>query len=159
MKQGDGAASLLTADKFSGSSSISVAPKQRVNANLPGLSAKIRENPAAGEYRYLRFAWKKRGGKKICLQLAHEGVFGPTAEKPAKFRYDAGRAAEESYGAALRLDKDLPNDWVVVTRDLYADFGEFTLTGIGLSSMDGTYALFDHIYLGRTAHDFELIKP
>ena len=46
-------------------------------------------------------------------------------------------------------------DW----RDLYADFGAFTLTGIALSAIDGDFALFDHIYLGRTVRDFELSSP
>jgi hypothetical protein len=47
---------------------------------------------------------------------------------------------------------------VVVTRDLFADFGEFTLTGFALSAIDGQAAYFDGIYLGRTSGDFELIE-
>lgn len=159
LKRGKGKASLLESDKYSGKSSVQVDGEGRVNPNLPGLNVNIRENPAPGEYRYLRFAWKKTGGKVICLQLAHEGVFGPTPEKPAKFRYDAGSTRDQSFGAALRLDKEVPAEWVLVTRDVYADFGEFTLTGLGLSPRDGRYGLFDHIYLGRTARDFELIAP
>jgi biopolymer transport protein ExbB len=57
------------------------------------------------------------------------------------------------------VDDKIPTDWVVVTRDLYADFGEFTWTGIALSPVDGEYGLFDHIYLGKTTRDFELVKP
>ena len=30
----------------------------------------------------------------------------------------------------MRLDGSLPTGWSVITRDLYADFGEFTLTGL-----------------------------
>jgi hypothetical protein len=48
---------------------------------------------------------------------------------------------------------------VVVTRDLFADFGEFTITGIALSPVDGEHGLFDTIYLGKSPADFELIKP
>ena len=48
---------------------------------------------------------------------------------------------------------------MVVTRDLFADFGAFTLTGLALSPMDGDFALFDHIYLGRSVRDFELATP
>ena len=50
-------------------------------------------------------------------------------------------------------------DWVVVTRDLFADFGEFTLTGLSLSvpDEDGGAAAFDQIYLGRTSQDFTKI--
>ena len=71
---------------------------------------------------------------------------------------DAG-PGPECYGASITVDDKIPSDWVVVTRDLYADFGEFTWTGIALSPVDGEYALFDHIYLGRTTRDFELVKP
>jgi hypothetical protein len=47
----------------------------------------------------------------------------------------------------------------LVTRDLYADFGEFTFTGLALSAIDGQGAVFDHIYLGRTVDDLDTVKP
>ena len=53
----------------------------------------------------------------------------------------------------------MPAEFTVVTRDLFADFGEFTLTGLALSPVDGEFALFDHIYLGTPPEDFELVKP
>ena len=159
LTQGGGTATLATDQKYSGTASVKVTPDQRFNPALPGLGVKIREKPAAGEYRYLQFAWKKQGGQRICLQLNHDGQWGPTADKPGKFRYDAGPGEGESYGAALRLDPNLPSAFVVVTRDLFADFGEFTLTGLALSPQDGEFALFDHIYLGREPRDFEAVKP
>ena len=106
----------------------------------------------------MRFAWKKQGGQTICLQLNHDGQWGPIGANPAKFRYHAGPGGE-CFGASVTLDDKLPGGFTVVTRDLFADFGEFTLTGIALSPMDGEFALFDHIYLGMTAEDFELVKP
>jgi hypothetical protein len=156
--EGAGTATLEAADKYSGKSSIKVTPDQRFTERLPGLDIRIRQNPGPGEYRFLRFAWKKKGGQTICLQLNHDGVWGPTEGNMAKFRYHAG-PGPECYGASLAVDNKIPADWVVVTRDLYADFGEFTWTGIALSPVDGEYALFDHIYLGRTTRDFELVKP
>jgi hypothetical protein len=159
LTQGDGAATLLADDKFSGAASVKVTPGQKFNPTLPGLAVKIRQNPGPGEYRYLQFAWKKQGGTRICLQLNHDGQWGPVAGNPGKFRYDAGAAEGESYGAALRVDANLPAAFVVVTRDLFADFGEFTLDGLALSPADGEFALFDHIYLGHSPRDFELVKP
>ena len=92
------------------------------------------------------------------MQLAHDGKFGPTDGKPAKFRYHAGPTAQ-CYGASLAVDTKLPSEWTVVTRDLFADFGEFTLTGIGLSPLDGQFGYFDHIYLGTSPADFESVSP
>ena len=59
----------------------------------------------------------------------------------------------------VAVDAAILPGFTVVTRDLFADFGEFTLTGLALSPVDGEYALFDHIYLGTTPEDFELVKP
>jgi hypothetical protein len=157
LDQGAGTATLVTDEKFTGTASVKVTPEQRYNPALPGLGIKIRQNPGPGEYRYLQFAWKKQGGQRICLQLNHDGQWGPVpSTNPLKFRYDAGPAPGESYGGAMRLDGNLPADWVVITRDLFADFGEFTLTGMALSPFDGEFALFDHIYLARTPRDFDL---
>ena len=156
LTQGDGSAALASDDKFTGAASVRVMPDQRYNAALPGLGVKIRQNPAAGEYRYLQFAWKKQGGQRVCVQLNHDGQWGPVpSTNPLKFRYDAGPAAGESFGGAKRINDVLPVDWVVVTRDLFADFGEFTFSGLALSPADGDFALFDHMYLARTPRDFD----
>ncbi len=159
LTEGNGQIALFTEEKLSGAASAKVSGDQKANAALPGLGVKIRQNPGPGEYRYLQFAWKKQGGERVCLQLNHDGMWGPSAQSKASFRYDAGPGAGESYGAALRVDNGLPSSFVIVTRDLYSDFGEFTLTGLALSSIDGEYALFDHIYLGRNAIDFDLVRP
>ena len=46
---------------------------------------------------------------------------------------------------------------MVVTRDLFADFGEFTLTGLALSPLDGQPALYDHLYLGKSAAELDAV--
>lgn len=158
LKEGGGQASLASDEKYSGSFSIKVTPDQRFNPALPSLGVKIRENPGPGEFRYLRFAWKKQGGQAICLQLNHDGQWGPAADKPGKFRYHAGPSGE-LFGGSVGVDANLPAALTVVTRDLFADFGEFTLSGIALTPVDGEYALFDHIYLSAAPEAFELVKP
>jgi hypothetical protein len=158
LDQGGGQIRLDGGEKYSGNSSVRVTPDQRFNPALPGLGIKIRKEPGPGEYRYLRFAWKKQGGNQICLQLNHDGQWGPTAGGTgAKFRYHAGPG--DCFGASLRVADRAPNRMTVVTRDLYADFGEFTFTGLALSAIDGQGALFDHIYLGRTVDDLDTVKP
>ena len=158
LKEGGGQASLIADQKYSGLACIRVTPDQRFNPALPGLGVRIREFPAPGEYRYLRFAWKKQGGQAICLQLNHDGKWGPEGDGKPKFRYHAGSGGE-CFGASLAVDANLPAEFTVVTRDLFADFGEFTLTGLSLAPVDGEFALFDHIYLGAEPDDFELVKP
>jgi hypothetical protein len=158
LNEGGGQASLFGDEKYSGAFSIKVTPDQRYNPALPSLGVKIRENPGPGEFRYLRFAWKKQGGQAICLQLNHDGQWGPADGKPGKFRYHAGPSGE-LFGGSVGVDANLPTALTVVTRDLFADFGEFTLTGIALTPVDGEYALFDHIYLGAAPEAFELVKP
>jgi hypothetical protein len=158
LTQGGGQASLIADQKYSGLASIKVTPDQRFNPALPGLNVKIREFPAPGEYRYVRFAWKKQGGQAICVQLNHDGKWGPDAPDKPKFRYSAGPVTDV-YGGSVTVDANLPAEFTVVTRDLFADFGEFTLGGIALSAVDGEFGLWDHIYLGTQPEDFELVKP
>ena len=50
---------------------------------------------------------------------------------------------------ATCVDKQRPEDWTVVTRDLWQDFGPFTLTGIAPTAMGGE-AKFDKIELLRS---------
>jgi hypothetical protein len=63
------------------------------------------------------------------------------------------------FGGSIGVDANLPANMTVVTRDLFADFGEFTLTGLALTPVDGDYALFDHIYLGATPESLDLVNP
>jgi hypothetical protein len=158
LNQGNGQ---LTAnpEKFAGKIALRVTPDQKFNPKLPGVEFKIRETPGPGEYRYLRYAWKKKQGNLICLQLAHDDKFGPggSGREGAMFRYHAGPGGEP-FGGSVLIDAALPGQYVVVTRDLFADFGEFTLTGLAFSAIDGEAAFFDGIYLGRSLGDFELIE-
>jgi hypothetical protein len=159
LTEGGGQATIEPSQKSTGKVSLKVTPDQKFNAMLPTLNVKVRENPGPGEFRYIRFAWKKQGGEQICLQLNHDGTWGPggAGREGAKFRYHSG--PNEVYGASLAVGDKLPAEFVVVTRDLFADFGEFTFTGIAFSAVDGEFALFDQVYLGRQMEDFTLIKP
>ncbi len=151
---GAGNALLDSDDKFSGSAAVKIVG-QRENARLPRLGTtgvKIRQNPLPGEFRYLQFAWKKVDGQGICLQIGHDGAWGPAGNY--KFRYHAGPGAECG-GASLLIDSKLPTGWTLVTRDLFEDFGEFNFTGLAFSMIDGQYVLFDRILLGRAMTDFD----
>jgi hypothetical protein len=160
LAEGSGRAELVEGDRFAGTAALQVAGGERAAMALPGLPVRIREQPRLGEFRYLRFAWKKQGGGRIALQLGHDGRFGPiqverTSDRDS-FRYDAGDG-QRVYGAAIRLADRAPGEWVEVTRDLYADFGACELTGLGFVCPDGQHALFDQIYIGRTTRDLEAL--
>jgi hypothetical protein len=159
LTEGGGRAVPENRDKYRGSVCLRVNGDQKFNPKLPMLGMNVRENPGPGEVRYIRFAWKKQGGNTICLQLNHDGQWGPggSGREGAKFRYHAGPGGE-CYGGSLVIDEQLPAKFTVVTRDLFADFGEFTLSGMAFSAVDGQAALFDHIYLGRSLADFDLLQ-
>jgi len=136
-------------DCFSGVCSLKVAGYQRYRQSLPGWNYPVVEKPRRGEYRYLRFAWKKPEGRGVMVQLAVSGIdWG---------RYFAGENMVNFY-PALQVNPRPPREWEVVTRDLFEDFGRvpFNLTGFAFTSMDGV-ALFDHTYLGRTIEDLDTV--
>jgi len=136
-------------DCYSGVCALKVAGYQRFRENLPGWTYPVAEKPRPGEYRYLRFAWKRPEGRGVMLQLSlASGDWG---------RYFAGENAVGFY-PALQVNPSPPRDWEVVTRDLWEDFGRvpFALTGMAFTSMDGI-ALFDHVYLGRTVEDLDRV--
>jgi len=144
LKEGEGTVRLETADCASGTASLRVTPPQRWNLRIPGWEYRIRENPAPGEYRYMRFVWKSRGGKGVMIELAADGKW-PPAQKPI-WRYYSGE--NHTGWAAVEVVPQAPREWTVVTRDLWKDFGEFTLTGIAPTAIGGE-ALFDRIELFR----------
>ena len=136
-------------DAHHGASALTVTPVQRHSPNILGWDFKIRRDPGPGEYRYLRFAWKKRGGEGIMLQLADDGSWTDSS-----LRYYAGSPGG-GMGPAIALDDQPPERWTVVTRDLHADHGgDFILTGIAFAPLDGEHGLYDAVWLARSRSDF-----
>ena len=145
---GEFLADLIANDRHSGQRSVRVAPKNRFRLEL-GRTLSIRGNPEAGEFRYLRFAFRKFGSGRLCLELDREESAEPS------IRYDAGQGSP-SHGSALRVwGLELPSEWIVMTRDLFEDFGPGEINSLSLSVLDGQHALFDHIYLSRTETGLE----
>ncbi len=137
-------------DHHFGARSLRLEPDGRFRLALPE-PVSVRQDPRYGEYRYLRFAFRKFGKGRACLELGH------AAEEEKPVRYDAGMG-EPSYGKATRVwALELPAEWIVMTRDLYAEFGELEVNSLTLSGLGGEHVLFDHVYLGRTQADFDLI--
>ena len=145
-----GGAVLSAEDHYYGKNAVKVSPGGQFRLDL-GRSVPIRERPKWGEARFVRFAVRKQTGGRFALELATAQPRDPPA------RYDLGRG-EPSYGAATRIWQDnLPKDWIVITRDLFADFGSFDARAIVVGSPDNGDAFLDHVYLARGQQDFDQI--
>lgn len=124
-------------DAFKGKVSVFVTPSQSYNNMMADWKFPIREKPGAGEYRYISFAWKSDGGTGIMMQFPDNGGWGavttPCVEPPAvgTRRYIAGTNVTGWSGVCV--SKEIPTEWTVVDRDLFADFGEFVMTGMALT--------------------------
>jgi hypothetical protein len=135
-------------DVFAGVEAARVTPMQKYSTRLLGWNFRIIEKPAkAREFRYLRFAWKKIGGTGIMIQL-HD---------PTKSWDTRVHAGQNVFGwqPAKSVAEKIPEDWEVVTVDLFKEFGARTVTGIAFSPLDGTAGLFDHVIMGRSIEDLD----
>lgn len=146
LTSGGGTATVVSDEKFSGAASLRITPPQKYSVRIAGWNFRIRENPAPGEFRYLRMAWKAPGAQGVLLELAHNGSW-PSSDSPER-RYFSGKNTTD--WKATRVSQQLPAEWTVVTRDLWSDFGDFTLTGLAPTAMGGP-VWFDRIELLRTA--------
>jgi biopolymer transport protein ExbB/TolQ len=129
------------------------APKSP--AELTGLSIPIRENPGPGEYRYITFAWIKWGGEQIGMQFHVSEESARQKGKKYDFSYIAGEPKDLiNQLKGLNLG-DMPGHWMVMTRDLWKDFGNITLTGISFICPERRDAGFDEIFLAKTQEDIK----
>lgn len=158
----DATASIVSNDVYFGTRSIRIAcPNNSTRGNLyarsvSGWAYNVVANPqAANEVRWMMFAWKKIGADGIMVQLSTSNGWGalgqPEVAPPAPvYRYFAGN--NFAGWSAVRTGWYAPAGWQVVIRDLYADFGPFTLKGIALTPFNGT-GLFDSIYVAQSYSD------
>lgn len=145
LTSGGGTATVVSDEKFSGAASLRITPPQKYSVRIAGWNFRIRENPAPGEFRYLRLAWKAPGAQGVLLELAHNGSW-PSPDSPER-RYFSGKNTTD--WKATQVSQQLPKEWTVVTRDLWKDFGDLTLTGLAPTAMGGP-VWFDRIELLRT---------
>ncbi len=146
---------------FSGKVSVFVTPSQSYNNQMANWRYVIKENPTGkDEYRYIRFAWKAEGGTGVMIQFPDNGSWGavttPCVEPPAPGtrRYIAGTNVTGWSG--ICVSKEIPTKWTVVERDLFADFGSFTMTGMALTpfSDGGAGDYYDALMLASKKTEF-----
>ncbi len=151
LDQGNGKVAITGEGCYSGKASLAVTGPTCYSPRIPGWKYPIAEHPGPGEFRYIRFAWRTRGGEGVMLEMSDNGRFPPN-EKALR-RYHGGR--NTTGWMSVQVAGDAPVQWTVVTRDLWRDSGEFTLTGIAITAMGGT-ALFDRVELLRSLDEVEL---
>ena len=145
---GKGTAQIITTDKHNGTAALRITPPQKYSAQIKDWAFRIRQNPGPSEYRYLHWAWKAPDAQGAMIELADNGRW-PSSDKPT-LRYYSGKNTT-SWKATV-VSAHSPAVWTVITRDLWKDFGNFTLTGIAPTAMDGP-VLFDQIELLRKLED------
>jgi hypothetical protein len=150
---GGGEAVGIGADKddvFTGKVSLRVAAMQRFSPDIKAWNYTITEKPKEGEYRYLRFAWKKTGEGPIMIQFHTR-----TPNADWNIRYYMG--ANGAPWPAKELSRIAPTEWQVVTCDLFKDSGALSIGGVAFTPYQGADGLFDHILLGRTIDDLDKV--
>jgi hypothetical protein len=152
---GRAAARVESGDRFAGAISLAATKEATGAARLPGVQIPIREKPLPGEFRYVRFVWKKRGGGGIALAFATDGAWEVDG-RPA--RYASGADGVFLLDGSRRVHDGCPEEWIVVTRDAFADFGPVIVTGFALNPIGGEAALVDQIQFARTLDEFDGAK-
>jgi len=151
---------------FKGKFCVFATPSQSYNNNMAGWKFPIVEKPkATGEYRYIVFAWKSDGGKGVMVQFPDNGAWGavttPCVNPPAPGtrRYIAGENVTGWSG--ICVSKDVPTKWTVVERDLFADFGAFTITGMALTpfSDGGKGDYYDYMVISSDKISAASVEP
>ena len=148
---GEERAAFTAEDKLTGKQSLKLPAGGQHRLLLPQV-VRIRRSPKEGELRYLRFAVRVKGDGRVSLALEQP------VETREVLRYDAGRGAA-CYGPAFRdWHGGLPDAWVMMQHDLYAEWGEVDICGLTLGTPDGEPALVDCVYLAKSLSDFSNAK-
>ena len=147
-------ARFVDADQHSGTRSLSIGQGGAYEIRF-GQPVEIRSNPQFGQRRFLRYASRKKGQGSLQIELLYREARGKRAVYSSGVLTEKEDSDDESAINVWKLE--LPDEWIVTTRDVYSDFGEIDVTGVVLHVPDGERALFDHIYFASKADDFNLL--
>jgi len=130
---------------------LHVVGQRRDNPRISGWSFPIREEPEPGEFRFLRLRWRA-GGAGVMVELLFDG-----GHNEARRFYSGELGIQNLRPTPVQLDDKAPSGWEEVVIDVWQHARDRTLTGIGLTPMEGE-AWFDEIYLGREENDFNRLR-
>ena len=152
--QGEAQIRIERQEAHSGKLAVAVTPHERCASQIANWSFPVRENPVDGEYRYLRFAWKKIGPGAAMLEIADRQQWPlAKASPPPAGRYAAG--VNDSELDAILVNPNAPSEWEVVTIDLWKDMGDIEVTGLSLMCIGGGETQFDKILLARDVNSLD----
>ena len=143
---------LISDDRHAGAHAVRVAPGGEYRLAMGRIIA-IRAKPIEGEFRYIRFAFRKYGSGQVSLSLGH------LASHHRPCRYEAGKGTPTAPSAQSVWAIDLPPEWIVLDRDIFGDFGRLDLTAFSIACSGGSHVVLDHVYLARTPEDFKRLPP
>ncbi len=159
IQMAEGSLPIAVKDPLHGSHAWELSGKAPSHVRWEFTPVAIENMPRLGAYRFICFAWRGTA-PRVCVELGHDHRWGPDEHvrdrQAYAFRYDAG-SGKPSHDAARRVG-NVPENWTMTVRDLYGDFREFSLTGIGLSTPDGGTAQFDTILLARSREEISAFQ-
>jgi serine protease Do len=139
---------LVSDDRHCGARAVRIEPGGEYRMNL-GRMISIREKPAKGQFRYIRFAFRKYGSGQVSLSFGHLA----SHRRPSRYQAGLDTPTDPSAQSVWRLD--LPPEWIVMDRDIFGEFGRMDLTSLTISCTGGGHAVLDHIYLAAEYGDFK----
>ncbi|MFT5527273.1 MAG: hypothetical protein ACI9HK_005255, partial [Pirellulaceae bacterium] len=158
LSKGKAIARFESRDVYRGKLAVAVTPQEKFAEQIVDWKFPIREHPGVGEYRYLRYAWKKTGGGGAMFEVAREGKWPPANATPAPGgRYVAG--PNETGMDAIVVSLQAPATWKEVTLDLWKDLGDCHVTGLSLMASGSGETLFDTFLLSASRADLDAWSP
>ncbi len=125
-------------------------------AKMSGLSIPIRENPGPGEFRFITFKWIKWGDDlQIGMHFDHQLIGDSNNRIGEEYNYTYKAGEGKAIPGALLINDNGPGNWTSITRDLWKDFGDFTLKGVSFICPDSRDAGFDALFLAQNLEALE----
>lgn len=131
-------------DVFAGKIALKVGPNgQSVAPSIDGWDIKF--GNGEGDYKFIMFAWKKKGGNQMQIQFGFDGCW--------TFRYHAGKTV---YDPSIAVSDKVPTEWTLVIRNMVEDNGGAAMrfNGIAFTPQDGE-GLLDAFYIGDNQKELE----
>ena len=137
---------------LTGDHAARVDANEHVLLTLPRALA-IRQFPRWGEFRFLRFALRPTVGGRVFLEIRKSKPGAPAVG------YLAGPAKQPPARMRQVWKEPLPDRWLVITRDLFRDFGACEIVSLTVRVEQGGPVNVDHLYLSSRTADLANVTP